>query len=318
MSYKVIAKYSNKLNEDEWIKIKNSFNFIFKKNFRIEYFKKKYTQNPLGFSCHGILYNNNELVGCFTIVPRNYFFKAKKKLIGVGCDAFILKEHRIDPFLLKNMSESIFKKLSEYNIETFISLPTLSSPYKYWKIIGKWRDIGSLDYYIVPINISKILFKKSFLKNLSFALSYSLSFFSKIFYQPYTQIPSKDIHLDINKKNRFFLDSYKYINISHNNWACYRVVKEQNLKVAYLLYVNEKSKKNISLIIFRMISMLGLKVDMIVYLGNLKYKPANLIKLPSFMHPRKARFIAFSKNINSKKIYDLNKWDVSLADFDMR
>ena len=110
-SYKIISKFSNDLTENEWIEIKDSFNLIFKKKNEISYFKQKYCLNPLGFSCHGILYKNTKIVGCFTIIPRSYIVFGKKKLIGVGCDAFILKKHRINAHFLKLMSESIYIKI---------------------------------------------------------------------------------------------------------------------------------------------------------------------------------------------------------------
>lgn len=321
MSYKIIAKYSNELTHSQWLEITNSFNLIFEKDFDIEYFKSKYSLNPLGFSCHGILNYNNKIVGCFTIIPRNYFVHGKEKLIGIGCDAFIVKEHRSDAHFLKKMSESVFSKISEFNIYNFISLPTLSTPYKYWKILGNWKDIGVLDYYVFPVNIGKLIFKKSIFKYLSFITIYIISFLFKLFYIKSNKSYSRKIHIDMNKKTkkeRFFLDSYKYITLSNNDWACYRIVEEDGLKVAYIIYINKKSKKNISSIIFEMISNKGLQIDMILYIGNLKNNPVNFIKVPEKFHPRKTRFIGLCKNESIQEIIDFRNWDVSLVDFDIR
>ena len=101
MSYEIIAKYSDDLNNHDWLQIKTLFNEIFNKNYDLDYFKKKYFSTPIGFSCHGILYHNNVLVGCFTITPREYFVEGKIKLIGTGCDAFISETHRTNPFFLR-------------------------------------------------------------------------------------------------------------------------------------------------------------------------------------------------------------------------
>jgi hypothetical protein len=321
MSYKIIAKYSKDLTPYEWLEIKNSFNLIFEKDFNLEYFKRKYSLNPLGFSCHGILYSNNAIVGSFTVLPRNYFILGKEKLIGIGCDAFILEHHRTDAHFLKEMSESVFSKISEFNIHSFISLPTLSNPYRYWKIIGKWKDIGVLDYYIFPVNIGKLLFKRPVLKHLSFVIAYIISFSFRLFYIRSKKISLKKIYIDINdktKKERFFLDSYKYLNLSKNNWACYRIYEEAGVKVAYIVYINNQSKKNLALIIFKLVSDLGLKIDLIMYIGNLKHRPINLIKVPEKLKPRKMNFIGLSRDENKQEILDFNNWNVSLADFDNR
>ena len=321
MSYKIIAKYSNQLSNVEWRKIKESFNLVFEKDFDLKYFKSKYCLNILGFSCHGILYNDNVVVGCFTILPRNYNFFGTKKLIGVGADAFVLKDHRVDAFFLKKMSESVMSKFAEFGINSFIALPTLSNPYRYWKLIAKWQDIGELDYYIFPINIFKIIFKKTILKNFSFVLAFFISYCFKLFYQFSKKNPVSKISLDINNKNRkkrFFLDTYKYIYLSKNNWACYRIYNENNLNVAYIIYLNNKSKKFLSSIIFKIISDSALQVDLIMYVGNLKYRPINLVKLPNKLKPRKINFIGITENSCKKEILDFNNWDVSLVDFDMR
>lgn len=321
MSYRIIAKYSNELKQIEWLEIKNSFNLIFKKDFNVQYFKSKYSLNPLGFSCHGILYKNDKIVGSFTILPRNYFVHGEKKLIGIGCDAFIIEKHRKDPHFLKKMSESVFSKISEFNINCFISLPTLSTPYKYWKILGKWRDIGVLDYYLFPVNVGKLVFKKSIFKYLSFIAAYIISYLFKLIYTNSKKLSIKKIYIEMNeisKKERFFLDSYKYVILSNNDWACYRIVEEKGFKIAYIIYINKKSNKNISSIIFKIISNTGLKIDMILYIGNLKNKPFNLIKIPKKLYPRKANFIGICKEENELEIFDFDSWDVSLADFDIR
>lgn len=320
MPYKIISKYSNELSENEWLEIKDSFNLVFEKNFNLSYFKDKYTLNPLGFSCHGILYSENRIVGSFTVIPRNYNFFGEKKIIGLGCDAYIMKKHRVDEFFLKKMSDSVVSKMSEFNVNIFISLPNPNA-YRYWKILGKWKDIGILNYYAYPVNIGKIVFKKSYLKHLSFGVSYLSSFFFSLIYSQSKKISTSKISIDINdktKSERFCLDSYNYLLLDNNTWACYRIFDEDGVKVAYIIYINKQSKKYLSLAIFKLVSQEGLKIDMVLYIGNLKNKPINLIKIPKGKEPRKMNFIGFSNNFNDLEFLELSNWDVNLVNFDNR
>jgi hypothetical protein len=320
MSYTIVSKYSNELSSEEWIEIKDSFNLVFEKDFDLKYFKNKYTLNPLGFSCHGILYFNTKIVGFFTVIPRKYNFFDKKKLIGLGCDAYIMKQHRVNEFFLKEMSDSIIIKISEFGVNNFISLPNPNA-YRYWKILGKWKDIDGLDYYYFPVNIGKIVFKKSILAYLSYGVSYVISFIFKLFYYRSINTSTSNISIDMDdktKKERFFLDTYDYLKLRNNDWACYRIVEENGVKVAYIIYINRQSKRNFALAVFKLVSQLGLKVDMILYIGNLKKKPINLFKVPKSKRPREMNFIGLCKDKNEQEILKIHNWDISLVDFDNR
>lgn len=320
MAYKIISKYSNELSIAEWLEIKDSFNTVFEKDFDLNYFENKYQLNPLGFSCHGILYCDNLIVGSFTVIPRKYIFFGESKIIGLGCDAYILKKHRINEFFLKEMSDSVVSRMSEFNVDTFISLPNPNA-YKYWKILGKWKDIGVLDYYIYPVNMSKLILGKSFLKHFSFFVSYIASFFFRLVYCKSKKTSKSNISIEVDdqvKSERFCLDSYEYLSLGNSNWACYRIYEEDNVKVAYIIYVTEQSKKYISKAIFKLISQSGLKIDMILYIGNLKNKPINLYKVPKSKEPRRMKFIGFSSVSDNLEFLNLDNWDLSLISFDNR
>lgn len=321
MSYKILAKYSNEITAEEWGEIVSSFNLVFDRNFDLKYFKDKYTLNPLSFSCHGILYYKNSVVGFFSVVPREYIFNGKKELLGQGCDAYVLKEHRVDEFFLKKMADNVIAKFTEYNIFKFISLPNPKA-YKYWKILGKWKDIGRLDYYVYPVNFIKLATKKNILPYVNYVFSHLVSSLLELIYISNKKQFNYSINLNINEQNRnerLHLESYKYLRLKSNAWGCYRVFKEDDLNVAYLIHLSDKSKKSISGALTSIISKEKTNIDLIVYIGNLKDKPIHLIKVHEKKHPRKMHFIGLSSNKKQKEyFFELNNWDVSLVDFDNR
>jgi hypothetical protein len=324
MSYKIISKFSYEISENEWFEIKESFNLIFKKNNSINFFKNKYTDCSLGFSTHGILYFNDKIVGCFTIIPRDYSLFNKKETIGLACDAYILEGFREDELFLRKMSESAISKINDKKITKFISLPNPDA-YKYWKYLSNWKDIGELDYFVYPVNFSKLIFKHSFLSFLSLWFSYISSYFFKILYFYSNNTIEKNIFIEFDElsiKQRFNLDSYFHIKLSNKSWGYYRIYKEKGLNVAYIVHVNFLSKRNLSLMINKIIIENGLKIDLIVYVGNLSIKPLNLFKLPKDKYPRRLFFTGLIKDnandMQNKDFLNLNNWEVNLVNFDNR
>lgn len=324
MSYKIISKFSTELTDNDWLQIRESFNLVFKKDMSVEFFKKKYTDCSLGYSTHGILYHDNKIVGCFTIIPREYSFFNKIESIGLACDAYILEGFRQDELFLRKISESAILKISSENVNKLISLPNPDA-YKYWKYLSNWKDIGELNYYAYPVNLSKIIFKKLNLSYLSFIISYVASYVFKFIYLFSNKSETKNIFIkfDNNSINhRFNLNDYKFVSLNKLDWGYYRVNKEEDLNVAYIIHVNCLSKKNLANMINKIIKQNRKKIDIIMYIGNPIYKPFNLFKVPKKMCPRKLIFTGLCENNKSHKensdFLSLNNWEVGLVNFDNR
>lgn len=324
MSYKIISKFSYEFSENDWFEIKESFNLIFKKTYSINFFKNKYTGCSMGYSTHSMLYFNDKIVGCFTIIPRDYSVFNKRETIGLACDAYIFEDHRNDELFLRKLSDSAISKINDQKITKFISLPNPNA-YKYWKYLSNWKDIGELDYFAYPVNLSKLIFKKPLLSFLSLKFFCVLSFFFKIIYTFSNNVKEKNIFIKLDKlsnKQRFNSDAYNYIELNNKSWGYYRIYKEEYLNVAYISYINFLSKKNISAMINKIIIESGSEIDLIVYVGNLSNKPLNLFKLPKKKYPRILFFTGITKYETdfeqSNNFFNINNWEVGLVNFDNR
>jgi len=324
MSYKIISKFSYELSENDWFEIKESFNLIFKKNNSINFFKNKYTDCSMGYSTHGILYFKDKIVGCFTIIPRDYSVFNKREIIGLACDVYILEDHRKDELFLRKISDSAICKIKDKKITKFISLPNFSA-YKYWKYLSNWKDIGELDYFAYPVNFSKLIFKKPLLSFLSLKFFCILSFLFKIIYAFSNNVKEKNIFIKLDKlsnKQRFNLDAYNHIKLNNKSFGYYRIYKEEYLNVAYIVHINFLSKRNISAMINKIIIESGAEIDLIVYVGNLSNKPLNLFRLPKNKYPRRLFFTGIIKHNTdfeqNNNFLNINNWEVSLVNFDNR
>jgi len=318
--YKITLKRTDEFVETEWLEYIHSFNLVFKKTYSYDYFKHKYLGTSLGYSYHGILTCEDVIVGMFTIIPRKYNYVGKEITIGLGCDAFILKEHRKDEFFLKDMADIVIAKFNEFGITKFISIPNKSA-YNYWLYYGGWKDIGELDYYIIPLNISKFIGKLSFLdcaSNYTFKLTTLLSSLN-----PFISTENESKLFSLVRDEKYYQDRYNsdytIIQIGELGRFVYRVSMEDNIRTAYIIDCYPKSTSTISFAIKEILGAENHKIDAIMFVGKIDKPPIYFLKVPNSKVPRIQHFIGLSvSNEFESDFFKLDSWDVSLSNFDNR
>ena len=320
-SYRIVVKKTTEFSDKDWKEYVHAFNTIFEKDFNIQHFKDKYAMTSIGFSSHGILYFKKNIVGMFTVIPRAYKYKDKIEDIGLACDAFILEDHRKDESFLKKMALDVFNHLSQFNVNRFISIPNQVA-YPYWKYFVKWRDIDYLDYYILPVKITKFINNKFIF----------LDFFSAILFKSLVflfSLKNELVNRNIEKKNitlfrdekyykQRFDNNYKVITLSEEFTFAFRVYDEDGIKVAYLIDCDPLSKTHLSKALNYIVNKSKLKVDCVMFIGIIDSPPMYFFKVPKKREPRKQPFIGFSFNKNDDVFFDIKSWEVSLANFDNR
>lgn len=317
--YQILAKNTCDLNENEWNEFTTAFNTVFKKQFTPNHFKIKYLGSSLGYSVHGILYHDNQIAGMFTAIPRQYSYKGKEITIGLGCDTFILKDHRKDELLLKEMADVVTTKLKTLGVSHFISIPNKTA-YPYWKYYGGWKDIGRLSYYIVPLRVSKLLGKYAYLDSFSFfAFKMIVTCFS--FFSFSRKTDNKAIHL---KRDQKYLDQrystdYVIRQMSDKIKFVYRIYNEDNIRTAYLIDCFPLSKANITIALKQIIKETRGRIDIILFVGKIDNPPFFFLKVPEKREPRIQPFIGLSfDNSIDNDFFSMDSWEVSLANFDNR
>jgi hypothetical protein len=318
--YQIIAKKTNELSKKEWTEFTSAFNSVFKQHFSPDYFKTKYYGSSFGYSVHGILFHDNKIVGMFTAIPRQYIFKEQEITIDLGCDAFILKEHRKDEYFLKQMADEVTTKLKNASIYHFISIPN-ETAYPYWKFYGGWKDIGKLNYYIVPLRVSRLLGKYNLLDSLSFFAFRTIITCSAFVFPFSKKYRNKIIHLKRDQKyfaQRFNSD-YTIRQISDKGSFVYRFYKENNIRTIYLIDCFPLSQANITIALKQIIKETKGNLDIILFVGKIDNPPFFFLKVPEKSEPRVQPFIGLSFNSTSDNdFFSIDSWEVSLANFDNR
>lgn len=318
--YQIILKRTDELSDTDWTQYTAAFNKVFDKQFTEVHFKNKYLGTSLDYSYHGVLMHMSQIVGMFTAMPRKYMYGEKEITIGLGCDAFILKEHRRDEFFLKDMAAIVTTAFENEGVIFFISIPNKAA-YPYWKYYGGWKDIGKLDYYIVPLRVSKLLKKYRFLDVFSFSFFKTIiSFFTFINFFSNISVKKK-IHLKHDEE--YFPQRYssEYIIGKNNNDTSfvYRIYNEDNIRTAYLIDCFPLSPRNIAQSINKIIKESKDEIDVVIFIGKIDNPPFFFIKVPEKKEPRVQPFIGLSINDSVQEDFFLiESWEVSLANFDNR
>lgn len=321
----ILIKSSRNLKEQEWISYIDSFNQVFQKNFQKEYFEQKYLNTIDLHSYHSILKEEERIVGSCSVIPFNYLFENRQIKIGLAVDVFILEEYRSDPLALLRMYKKLKKKLIEENIFCVLAVPN-DKVYSYWKNVVKWKDIGPLDYYVLPIKAGNVLHKMNSALNIFSQKAVYLSILlSRIFNSVANSFP---IRID---RSESFLEKQRYTSDHHivrkdNVFFSYRIITEEAGEVAcYLIdFYNQDSKKKDSQTLVKAVNHIRKKekIDIIIFVGKLSFFQLLLIKVPRKFEPKPLNLtidILFPENFdNPNMLLEIANWDFGLFNYDVR
>lgn len=318
-SYIVRFLRSYEFTEDQWKDYQCKFNSVFKKAVSVEYLKKKYAGSCMGYSFHGVLFCYEQIAGMYTAIPRIYNFFGKETIISQGSDAFILPEHRKDETFLKQIFEIVVLNIKKYNILYHISIPNKIA-YPYWINFAGWRDISSLNYFVLPLKVGNLIGRWRFLNYLSFPLFSVLSFIGCFIYRKRSY---KKKAIFLKRDPAFFAERFNNeYNIrinSDNSGFVYLNYIENGIKTAYLIDCFPLNRRNIARALFQIITESGKQNDVIIFVGKIETYPFYFIKIPKKKEPRFQPFIGYClQNEYIDQFLNINNWEISLANFDNR
>jgi len=313
-------------SEHEWKTYCVSFNRVFKKQFSTDFFKHKYSSNFCCYSYHALLLDDSDsVIGSCTIIPVKYKSGINDLLIiGQAVDVFINEENRVDPLMLRRMYHKLKSLLIEENIIAVIAVPNATA-YPYWKSVVKWKDVGNLTYWMIPVKIGNIKNILKFLNPLSIIFSriwiYSNCFFSRFFDTRDKNYKYEILDDEMFYENRFFENYHSFI---EKQIKCfYRIVDEDGVKTAYLISAKKNNKTS-----FRALS-LGTKsiinqheVDLILFVGPLNFFQILFFKVPHKFEPKLLPMTCdILRNEDVEKFSDMldyKNWNFGLFNYDVR
>ena len=316
-------KKTNEFSSQEIKEICDLFFEVFKKEKTIVEFNKQFLNTILGYSYHGLLKNDeNEIVGCYTSIPVKYHYYDKELIFALSVDTMIKEEYRGNPFTLKKLSNLVYDSLKSDNVPFVFGFPN-DNVYLVRQKILKWKDVGQLDYFILPINIGAIKTNFKFLNPISKLFSKILLSFIHI-----NLIDSKKSK-NIEKVTNSEFMNYRYSLLGGNYSIIdgkdnrlfdfiYKVEEYENIKTAYIIDINNLNKSRFDNAV-KNIFKCEKDIDVILYVGKLDFKPKTLFKVPKKLIPKTVYMSGkvLDSSIISDDIYDIENWNVNLSNLDV-
>lgn len=315
-----IVKKSNELTIAEKQQICNLFFEVFEKKKTVQDFDKQFLGTFKGYSYHGLMIvDDTKIIGCYSTIPIEYSFYDKIFTFALSVDTMISDEYRGNPFNLKKIANLVYETLLQDDIPFVFGFPN-DNVYLVRKKILKWIDIGTLDYYILPIRIGKIIKKTSVFNFLFQAFSKFLS----IFLPSHTSLEQKKYEIDkindhafIDYRYALFEGDYKIIKDEFGYFS-YRIEMYENILTAYLIDTYPMAKDRFDYAVKYIIKN-ELKIDAILFVGKIDFIPMGLFKVPKKFEP-KTVYMAGKILDNTKvdeRVFDMQHWNVNLSNFDV-
>lgn len=314
---------TSEIQEQYWDCYTNNFNNVFNSNKNKLYFKNKYLQTIKGYSYHSLLINKDDIVGSCSVIPVEYYFFKQKYMFGLVVDVFINPEFRQDPLCLFRMYSKLKKYMINENINHIMAVPN-DIAYPYWKSVVKWKDIGQIPYYALPLRLGNIIGKYKFINNLSLIYTNTILFLNTLFLL-FFNIKSKQKNIRINKENKIIEQQRytdKHIKITSDNESYFfRLVNEDGVKVAYLIdFYNKNKNKDYRVLLKAIKKIKKEKPDLILFVGKFGFNQLIMTRIPKNKEPKHLYFTGdiLNKENISNTILEYKNWDFGLFNYDVR
>lgn len=309
--------------EQEWDSYITSFNEVFERGYPKEYFRHKYLATLDGCSYHALLLNDaGEAVGACSVIPYHYRNSSVEFKNGLAVDVFIVEPYRTDPLMLRRMYKKLTKLLVVKSVVAVMAVPNATA-YPYWRNVVKWKDVGSLRYWAVPVRAGNIVHKSGFINLFSRAycsLILGISSVLCLLGGHQKNYKYSIIESELFLRERFGSDYCCEENEGIKN--CYRIVDEEGVRTAYLIYSRENGTLSFRSL-YKGVSHI-LKhhdIDLILYVGPLSFFQSLFFLIPRQFEPKLLPLtcdLLLPQENSYNDIWDFSNWDFGLLNYDVR
>lgn len=314
----VICKNTNEITDKEIKAIYRLFDEVFGRKRDVTTFREEYGNTVLGYSYHSMLLKDGEIVGFHSCLPFYYTDNGKRFMVGLGIDSMVKKEYR-DYFGFRDMIVACEKRMHEEGCVLRIGFPNDNS-YPILKKGFKYKDIGKLTTYYLPLRVGGVKPALRFLNPLSRLGAWCMIQLSRLSLDAnvYSYRYGKERESFDKIRYKWFNGDYKTVEID-GVIARYKVQEQEGARTAFLLDVAPMSKKMFDKVVRCIYKRERRKIDLIMYVGHLKFHPMSLINMPHKFEPKHFNFTCkqLEKSFFDDSIYDIDNWDVNLSNYDL-
>ena len=314
---------STEWSEREWETYDLGFNEVFGTSYLVDFFKDKYLSVHKGYALHSLLLGDDGKVGgCITVIPCVYTCGNSEFLNGLAVDVFIRESYRADPLMLRRMYKELRTLLETEGVQAVTAVPNATA-YPYWKNVVKWKDVGDINYWTLPVRLGNVLERCRVVLNACSIVyaycAYALSALTGLFSGKQRVY---DYAISMNDKyiSHKFMSGQYVVQEEGGNRIVYRVVDEDGVKTAYVIVATQDGLRSASIFRKSVGIILKQKVDIIIYVGKMGIFQTLFIKVPKKFEPKELplMFDVITPNEMFSNAYDINNWDFGLLNYDVR
>ena len=310
----------------DWESYCESFNEVFHREFTVDYFRHKYLSVYRGYACHALLYSEEGMVvGGMTVIPCYYRRDGERFVNGLAMDVFICESYRSDPLMLRRMYKKLILLLEEEHVVAVIAVPNATA-YPYWKNVVKWKVVGIINYWALPVRMGRILGKTGLAETFLNACSrfYCLSLSLITFLCSFIDTKDRSYRYRICADDPYYVSKFDGKDYHRGEDGVisylYKLEDENGVKTGYLLDAEESGGRSFKAIRKAVSMILRQDVDLVLYVGKLSFFQTLLMKMPRKLEPKLLPFTCdlISKDERYKDMLNFEFWDFGLRNYDVR
>ncbi len=319
MDTQFVFKKTNEFTEKERDQFAGLFGLTFPKHMTAALFNRKYMHTPVGYSYHGLMLADNSIVGAYNLIPYVYRYFGKDVTFCLSVDAMIHEHHRTRPFDFMKMANTALAAVKQDGICFAFGFPN-SNAYEFTKRVLKWRDVGELDYYILPCKVGAVMPKLAWLNLTSMACSSLLARFPLGRSRTCHTYNIEKMESEGYNEHRYDA-SYTRIDLGALGQCIYTTCEEdKGVKVLYVIDVLPLTPAAFDSAIERVHAESIRGVDLFMYAGKLPFIPTKMIRLPRSMRPREIHMCGriLGPETVDDRVFDVENWNINISNFDVR
>lgn len=311
-----VGRTSSQLSSSEFDQLASLFNQVFEKSICADDLRAKYA-NPLhGESHHGVmLADDGKIAGHIVGIPFQYDFFGRPVVFANAVDLMIHPDQRVDLLSFSKIYDAMLS-VSQGLYDFVYAVPNPSS-HLYFKKLLRWKDVGDLHYYLLPLRASKLDARFR-------GFDWASSLAARLLCAMPSGVGGGEREAPISKQVSPEFIEYRfrsgYERFSEGEaWAYVKVVDEDATKTAYVVGARPLDGKWMREVVRRVVRRFGAQIDVVLYVGTEFDAPFNLRRVPERFEPRKLTLVGrrLSDGVDDR-VYELENWRFDLLDWDTR
>ena len=314
-----VFKTTNEFSLEEQTQFLSLFARTFPRAISREEFHRKYLCTPLGYSHHGLMFVEGKLAGAYNLVPYAYNCFGARRLFGLSVDAMVAREHRGGPFSLAKMGALACAGAQRDGVCFVFGFPN-DNAYRVTKHVLQWKDIGELDFYVLPVHIGSLR------PSLAWANAFSRWCAGGFVHLPgWRSRRSPDFGVEKVRDERFerhrYNGEHEVIDLGEGEKCVFRTcLEQQQVRATYIIDVVPLTAACFARSVRAVFARTAKHTDLLLYVGRLPFRAAGLLKVPPEKRPR--RIMMCGKILDRQCVDDavlqITNWNLNISNFDVR